>query len=502
MLTAVDLNGNKVFIDNVSPTSVFFCPICQQKLIQKRKGEMRRPHFAHLGMKDLHYVPCTDRWHYDKTKWHFDWQLLFSIDNYEVVINDKGKRHIADVLINNTVIEFQHSSISYGEFKERNDFYSAKGYEIVWVFDLQKEYNDKRIHRNIWKDDGYVWSYVKKPFKQMVLEDANIKMFLQFHSADNRQTPILEYLTCANHGFSRFDTDQDNILSIDQFVDLVSNGELSKKFSHTAFTVDVETEECISDDKNDQFELEEEKEKEKETESFFGIKLALSGEDYHFPPKPNNPPDPNGKTVKQLWEMSFQSMVVQNTVNMDTLLIKGDAGEIVTDWRGRILGTYTNTRWYGSKPTYRYSPKTYIVKDADSPVWKLIYAKKATEKSIETKAQEPIHKKEHEALNKQEDYMETIARKIRQLLYNNDENSPEKGTVKSENSEQKYERQFNEVKNIINQQEKVAFDSDGGRWVKCRICGEVKPATEFISYGGKGELNLGKCKCCGVRLTH
>lgn len=48
----------------------------------------------------------------------------------------------------------------------------------------------------------------------------------------------------------------------------------------------------------------------------------------------------------------------------------------------------------------------------------------------------------------------------------------------------------------LEQQECQARDSQGRRWVKCRICGEAKLADRFQSYGGAGSVNLGVCSEC------
>lgn len=52
---------------------------------------------------------------------------------------------------------------------------------------------------------------------------------------------------------------------------------------------------------------------------------------------------------------------------------------------------------------------------------------------------------------------------------------------------------------VIDQQEKVVIDESGTRWIKCTICNEVKPVDEFLSYGGLGTINLGKCEECRGR---
>ena len=114
MLKAIDGFGVSVTIDAAEEGKAYYCPICKQALIQKR-GEIREHHFSHIGPKGANkknYVPCSDKWHYDKTDWHIQWQKRFSDESYEKVLEFEGKKHIADVLVGDIVIEFQHSNIS------------------------------------------------------------------------------------------------------------------------------------------------------------------------------------------------------------------------------------------------------------------------------------------------------------------------------------------------------------------------------------------------------
>lgn len=46
------------------------------------------------------------------------------------------------------------------------------------------------------------------------------------------------------------------------------------------------------------------------------------------------------------------------------------------------------------------------------------------------------------------------------------------------------------------QQEEQVRDADGNRWIKCEFCGKIAKEKEFVSYGGKGHMNLGTCKEC------
>ena len=52
-----------------------------------------------------------------------------------------------------------------------------------------------------------------------------------------------------------------------------------------------------------------------------------------------------------------------------------------------------------------------------------------------------------------------------------------------------------QVVDRFSQVETPVYDSFGQRWVRCRECGEVKPAFLFVSYGGKTAA-LGTCRSC------
>ena len=73
------------------------------------------------------------------SEWHYNWQCLFPKECREVVVEKFGVKHRADVLINGFVVEFQHSSITAAEIMERNNFYLACDYAVIWVFDAQNK---------------------------------------------------------------------------------------------------------------------------------------------------------------------------------------------------------------------------------------------------------------------------------------------------------------------------------------------------------------------------
>ena len=60
---------------------------------------------------------------------------------------------------------------------------------------------------------------------------------------------------------------------------------------------------------------------------------------------------------------------------------------------------------------------------------------------------------------------------------------------------------YEEILEIIDQQDQVARDRFGRRWVRCEICGEVKLSKYFSSYGGNNRKNLGVCSACSRKRT-
>lgn len=170
---------NSTFDDIVNANSAsknesYYCWVCKKPLILK-KGRIIRPHFAHQPQET-----CDDGWsHPSKTKWHRQMQALF--DTTEVLMEDKrtGERHIADAVCGDIVFEFQHSSISAEEVRNRTAFYLWQGYRVVWVVDLSKPIKDGRI---MLIDSGeciYNWSHASKMFSFLPLfQRKDIKVLL------------------------------------------------------------------------------------------------------------------------------------------------------------------------------------------------------------------------------------------------------------------------------------------------------------------------------------
>ena len=201
MFIATNENGKKIFIKDANKGCSYFCPICRSEVIY-RDCKTKASHFAHR-----HRSECDD-WG-DMSEWHLGWQEKFPIECREVIIENNGVKHRADVLIKdkNTVIEFQHSQISNEEFDARNKFYTENGYNLIWVFDgekkikkpenykvglLQGNYclNDYKVQRLEWKrykkdEELLKINYKIIIFYEVYIEKLNKNILLPVANYDN-----------------------------------------------------------------------------------------------------------------------------------------------------------------------------------------------------------------------------------------------------------------------------------------------------------------------------
>ncbi len=137
MQKAKDAEGIDWIAEEAEKDRKYYCRICDNPVLL-RKGNIRVPHFAHI--RDCK-CPFEDK--DNMSEWHRRMQNHFPIKSREYIfVDDKtGERHIADVFDEdkNTVIEFQHSSISSEEFYKRTLYHLSNNRRIVWVFDESTE---------------------------------------------------------------------------------------------------------------------------------------------------------------------------------------------------------------------------------------------------------------------------------------------------------------------------------------------------------------------------
>ena len=191
MFIALDASGERISIESATKDNKYFCPICGEPLIIRAIDSLAvRTHFAHKRG-----TICYDDWSHDMSEWHFSWQQCFPEQCREVVIEKNGIKHRADICINNTVIEFQHSPITGEEIAKRNAFYLSCGYQVVWVFDATDKIKN-RIEDFIdpmkCRDDDLCWKRAKQQFSIKI--PPQVTVYLQYKTCvSNNHYPNQEF---------------------------------------------------------------------------------------------------------------------------------------------------------------------------------------------------------------------------------------------------------------------------------------------------------------------
>ena len=130
------------------------CEICTEKLIAKC-GEIMVHHWSHASSSDC------DSWYEPETVWHREMKNYFPKQNQEITMQN----HRADVKTDTgVVVEFQNSSISTEEIKEREAFYGR----MVWLINGDEFKNNfcyvnlsqAKIERSFCVD--YQWQHFRK----------------------------------------------------------------------------------------------------------------------------------------------------------------------------------------------------------------------------------------------------------------------------------------------------------------------------------------------------
>lgn len=214
MLFANDYNDNRVHIDDTCSNQEYYCPCCGAPLIT-RKGDIKSHHFAH---KAKHV--CSDSWvhSYDVSDWHAKWQSIFPTDNQEVKLSLGDISHRADVMIDRTVIEFQHSIMSVSAFENRNNFYLNLGYKLVWLFDLSELISSEKLSFYK-KENGLVfnWRNPKRAFNSYDIKSGCVDLFFQL--SETREKCIVKVNDVSEEGFEVFYTSEE--ISRDEFLEYV-----------------------------------------------------------------------------------------------------------------------------------------------------------------------------------------------------------------------------------------------------------------------------------------
>ncbi len=223
MLFANDYNNSRVHIDETHSNQEYYCPYCGSPLIT-RKGDIRQHHFAHKATR-----LCSDSWvgegshSYDISAWHNEWQSLFPKGNQEVMLSLGDTKHRADVMIDRTVVEFQHSIMSVKAFDDRNNFYFNFGNKVIWLFDLSDLFSSNQLTYEKGEDGlDFYWRNPKRAFNNYDIKSGCIDLFFQLGNDDKC---IVRVMDVSIEGFENFTTT--DFMSKEDFLEYVGlkNGE-------------------------------------------------------------------------------------------------------------------------------------------------------------------------------------------------------------------------------------------------------------------------------------
>lgn len=330
-LKAKNKEGILTYISEAIKGEMYYCQICNQPMLQRR-CVTKIDHFAHYSPHgNNNIIPCSDHWGYDKTEWHLKWQKSFPVDAMERVLEFHGNKHIADVLVGNVVVEFQHSPISLSDFTERNNFYTLLGYKVIWVFDLIDEYSSGRLVNNRF-DCYYNWAYAKKLFREMNFDEVKATIYIQLYDDSDKDMPALERVKDVLDEGRIIKTDNNGLYTITKFIKMVKTN------------------------------------------------------DNNLMQKPKAPREiDNCSTIVELWKESFSSMIVKNEHTSEMFYVFGKEGNIIRDYRtGKIRCKYAKL---DLKTGYICEGMNfYNIQDEHKKIWVLvrIIKDKNYEKRVET----------------------------------------------------------------------------------------------------------------------
>lgn len=193
MYIALNKDKRRITVQQAVHGDTFFCPFCMEKMFLK-SGKERMSHFSHYP-----HTECKDSWNdqYDTSEWRYEWQQQFPLENQEVIVQWENVRHRADVLIDRTVIEFQHKPLSAGKFNDKNIFYhNNSGYKVIWLYDMRALSENKELAEI--PNNDYIWQNSVSSFRKYILKAGRIELFFQVSDEGNC---ILSIEVFNDHGF-------------------------------------------------------------------------------------------------------------------------------------------------------------------------------------------------------------------------------------------------------------------------------------------------------------
>lgn len=133
MLSALDEKGRLVsLLDEISEKQTFTCPAFHSP-VRLRHGQIMRPHFAHVSLKNCDFYSENESDEHLQLKAAL-YQALSQSENVTVEAVLPELHQVADVLVNdNLALEVQCSRLSETRLRERTTSYHKAGFNVLWL---------------------------------------------------------------------------------------------------------------------------------------------------------------------------------------------------------------------------------------------------------------------------------------------------------------------------------------------------------------------------------
>ncbi len=198
ILFALDLAGNRIYIENAHAGTTYLCEECGTRLMAKNKGSERQHHYAHVPDEKNRGIQRDCKWRSDlrtenqMSEWHRSWQERYPESQREVVFKKGDRIFRADVFLpeRREVIEFQHSRITSEDFHARNEFYNSLGYSVIWLFDFDElEGRYQYIHPDQY--DDFVQDFVRDGQKVYAMDqDIYLSTFGEWKTQQSKKVHV------------------------------------------------------------------------------------------------------------------------------------------------------------------------------------------------------------------------------------------------------------------------------------------------------------------------
>lgn len=200
MITAIDRNLNRLITADVArKESSFMCPICRGQ-VYLRDCLDKVKHFAHYPCEHtvdgtLRECPMSLKSR-TESEWRRKFKMTFPPDEIDQIVTDGATRVIADVVVNDVVVEFVSTIRNRDFFEKRNKFYLGLGKKVIWLIDCRGQDIVK-----IGKWDQYIWNQRPNmldsfsPIDKYEPQNNMVRVFIQVKdsaSRANRGTEIFE----------------------------------------------------------------------------------------------------------------------------------------------------------------------------------------------------------------------------------------------------------------------------------------------------------------------